>query len=417
MDTCEICCSKPSRITCTFCDFKSCKKCAEKFLTTNTTLRPHCMKCKTIWTKRFLSTMFSKLFIDQRLKFHQEVVTIDGEKAKLPFYHALADIEHSHRMYKNEIENMRSDILQKTRDLIALRESLQQLITRNFVEDTNSHKIIKCPQTGCRGYLNLNWFCTLCSFQACSVCFKRSETGHTCDPTIRFDVQRVTRPCPSCNERICKVDDCDQMWCMLCLKPFSWKSGQVIGSEINLNNPHLLQYMKTNQIQDLCTYIIQFEDLISRAQKINIAMDHHFEKFFWITEQLRYHLNCLEVDPNNEFKLVGISFVLGEIDEPAWKKKVLSIEKKANKFNHIQNVIQVYVHVSTDIFFNLNTFFQSHLDQRSILMKMHDAKIDLFNLKSYFNEQMNDIGTQYTKSVVPLINDHIDLIDSNVFQK
>jgi len=204
---------------------------------------------------------------------------------------------------------------------------------------------------------------------------------------------------------------------MLCLKPFSWKSGQVIGSEINLNNPHLLQYMKTNQIQDLCTDIIQFEDLISRAQKINIAMDHHFEKFFWITEQLRYHLNCLEVDPNNEFKLVGISFVLGEIDEPAWKKKVLSIEKKANKFNHIQNVIQVYVHVSTDIFFNLNTFFQSHLDQRSILMKMHDAKIDLFNLKSYFNEQMNDIGTQYTKSVVPLINDHIDLIDSNVFQK
>ena len=422
METCEICCCKPSKITCLYCDVKTCRKCSEKFILSETNNQyPRCMKCKNRLTRDFLCKHFSKLFIDNRLKNHRENMLLESEKSKLPFYHALADIEFSHRMNKQNIEKVRNLIHVKTVELNELKDSLQSLITKNFSND-DSHrqlsKIVKCPNGSCRGYLNTSWLCTLCSYQACSQCYERYTSDHVCDDNILkniIEITHSTKPCPSCNERICKVDGCDQMWCVLCLKPFSWKTGQMLTDSVVLHNPHFLEYIKTHQLETLeIENNLDWSDFVSDLQRLNIPIDFKFEKFFWITEQLRFQMNCFDIDEAQEFKSVGVSYVLGEIDEHAWKKKLQQIEKKSQKFKSISEITQMFINISCNVFSTLSHHIKTS-DNNHLLNQLSSSKHKLFELKDYFNTQMTSLSKLFNKSVVPLIDDNLQLTDSNLY--
>jgi hypothetical protein len=138
------------------------------------------------------------------------------------------------------------------------------------VSNRNRTRFIRaCPVETCRGYLNQNWKCGLCSVITCSKCNipiehmsnmgpegpeeqEEQETPekneHICNPDDVATAELLandTKPCPQCGIGIFKIDGCDQMWCIECRTAFSWRTGR-IETGGTVHNPHYFEYQRRN---------------------------------------------------------------------------------------------------------------------------------------------------------------------------
>ena len=113
-------------------------------------------------------------------------------------------------------------------------------------EPTYTHK---CPTTGCEGFLNNKWTCSLCSVNVCKTCHEIKSESHACNPDVVESVKAIkkeAKPCPKCTALISKIDGCDQMWCTQCQTAFSWRTGTIETRVIH--NPHYFQWMRQNGV-------------------------------------------------------------------------------------------------------------------------------------------------------------------------
>ncbi len=113
-------------------------------------------------------------------------------------------------------------------------------------EPTYTHK---CPTTGCEGFLNDKWTCSLCSANVCKTCHEIKLEEHTCNPDVVESVKAIkkeAKPCPKCTSLISKIDGCDQMWCTQCQTAFSWRTGAIETHVVH--NPHYFQWMRQNGV-------------------------------------------------------------------------------------------------------------------------------------------------------------------------
>ena len=108
----------------------------------------------------------------------------------------------------------------------------------------------KCLVPNCRGYLNDNWQCGLCSSFTCSKCLclkaELNDKNHKCSKEMLETVsllQENTKPCPKCFTPIYKNKGCNQMWCTQCHFAFDWETGKV---QKNFHNPHFVEYQQQN---------------------------------------------------------------------------------------------------------------------------------------------------------------------------
>ena len=108
----------------------------------------------------------------------------------------------------------------------------------------------KCLVSNCRGYLNDDWQCGLCSSFTCSkcLCIKAgpNDKNHKCSKEMLETVsllQENTKPCPKCFTPIYKNKGCNQMWCTQCHFAFHWETGKV---QKNFHNPHFVEYQQQN---------------------------------------------------------------------------------------------------------------------------------------------------------------------------
>jgi hypothetical protein len=105
-----------------------------------------------------------------------------------------------------------------------------------------------CPAQDCRGFLDADYKCGMCSATTCKACHELLGAGtHTCNPDSVASVKALkaeARPCPTCAAVISKIDGCDQMWCTQCKTTFSWRTGQVETGRTH--NPHYYAYMRAN---------------------------------------------------------------------------------------------------------------------------------------------------------------------------
>jgi hypothetical protein len=108
-----------------------------------------------------------------------------------------------------------------------------------------------CAYNECKGMLSTEYMCGICNKYTCKHCHEPLQDEHKCNPDTVATAKAIlkeTRPCPSCNTRIYKIEGCDQMWCTNCKTPFSWNTGEIVPSGQRLHNPHAIEYMRQSGI-------------------------------------------------------------------------------------------------------------------------------------------------------------------------
>ena len=279
---CLICCEKfnkstHKKIPCNFCEYDVCIGCAKQYMFSSIQ-DIHCMNCKKGWNFDLIEKFYTKKFCNEEYRKYRNDTLFEHEKSMLPATQPYVENEIKTRKLNQEIREIEKEIaeynkeideilledisyIKKVKKTGAIKEEIAKLkvqietiITiRNFISNkvvTASQRrafIKACPASDCKGFLSIKWKCGVCDTNVCSNCneIKIEEQEHTCKEENVLSMNLLakdSKPCPKCAAMIFKIDGCDQMYCVECHTPFSWKTGQIANGTIH--NPHYYEYLR-----------------------------------------------------------------------------------------------------------------------------------------------------------------------------
>ena len=219
-NNCIICDNKPNQtsrklVVCAFCSFEACRTCCETYILNESV--PKCMNtsCGREWARLFISTNFTNIFINTKLKKHREQLLFEKEKALLPATQPIVE-----NMIKQDDIRGRIRVLDdEIREIYIRRRAFEtdiRNLDRNRNTPTQRAEFVRgCPDSECRGFLSTQWKCGICQKWACPDCHEikglTRDVEHTCNPdnvaTARL-LASDTKPCPNCRTGIFKIDGC-----------------------------------------------------------------------------------------------------------------------------------------------------------------------------------------------------------------
>lgn len=200
-------------ITCPYCEFGACKTCCETY--TLNEANPKCMNttCGKEWTRQFISSSFTNVFITGKLKKHREQLLFDNERALLPVTQPIVE-----RVIKTEAINKKvREIHEAIYKLKLERNKLHtELYLINNRPTTERAEFVRaCPDSECRGFLSTQWKCGICQKWACPDCHEikglERDIAHECNPDTLATARLLaadTKPCPKCRTGIFKINGC-----------------------------------------------------------------------------------------------------------------------------------------------------------------------------------------------------------------
>ena len=416
-------------ITCQYCQLSACLTCIKRYML-ETPEDTHCMGCRRAWDRDFIDEYLSIAFRKGALKKHREDVLIDREKARLPLLQPRIEAKVQAREMNSNINTTRNQITELQTEINRMNAELNRLYRRQTryeeiaagriqpgEEETGtttqrSSFVQKCPMENCRGFLSSQWKCGTCQTWTCSDCLvpkgKERDTPHTCDENTKATaalIRKESKPCPKCGMAICKIDGCDQMWCVSCQTPFSWTTGrQVFGV---VHNPHYYQWLRTQNNGEAprvagdipCGGLVGYYSLSRMLNNADIApYKRQVEQIHRITaELLEQYLPDLprldEVPDNGD---LGVEYSLKLITEENWKDALWKRETKRQKGLDIRQPLDLFANVSSEILRRIaggipKEEFLGLLDQ-------------LTTLRDYVNVELEKIGKRYA-CMVPKITD------------
>jgi len=279
-------------VTCAKCDGKSCYLCFQTYLL-NSTLTPTCMHCKTSLSDDFVLDNTKSTWRSTKYKVYRENLLFDIERARLPETQPYAVIySNATKILEPVIEriNKRKELIKANmiltneewkksvniysarlkelyKERIAIKRSgrpdnrLRRLyapIVLTFGKAQGAEvaaaatsckrAIVKaCPKADCKGFLDEEFKCPMCTSCVCKKCHEIIDGLHLCNPDTVETIKAIkaeARACPSCGTLISKIDGCDQMWCTQCHVTFSWRTGLV--EKGITHNPHYYEWMRKN---------------------------------------------------------------------------------------------------------------------------------------------------------------------------
>jgi len=455
MSECSVCtekftCEMRKRIDCPSCEFKACAQCHQRYLL-STPEDTHCMSCRTGWTRGMLANNFTNVFLNKRYKEHRENVLLEREKSLMPETQPFVEAELKCRKYEREkvslidVRNkvytqqatiMNSDLstmgvanedwtearIERQRrvtevakkvsvlncDIQMMEYAIGQYRNPNFSPKTREVRFIRaCPADGCKGFLSPAWKCGLCEAHVCSHCHEIKDSDnlqdHVCDPqnvaTAEL-LRKDTKPCPKCATMIFKISGCDQMYCTQCHTPFSWRTGAVVTGAIH--NPHYYDYMRRTRggvprapgdipcggLPDVYHFFRNFRIATTQSQQKYISDIHRNIGHVQYITNNRYA--AARYEGNRDLR---IKYMMNEMTEDDFKRKVQQREKAENKKRAIREVLVTYTTVATDIFQKYSVAVQGTLDP----MEFYE---ELRGLREYTDGLLSDIQKAW-KCVVP----------------
>ena len=360
-------------VKCEYCPFEACRECCEHFLLDEN--EPTCMDraCNRQWTPEFISTKFTKKFINNDLKTHCEKTLFDKQRALLPSTQPLVENILKREDYSRRI-TAASDVVNNARmEMNKIQSEYYRFINAPSNPQERATFTRACPSPECRGFLSSQWKCGLCNLWTCPTCHEVKGTERDCQHTCNPDnvatanlLNSDTKPCPKCGEGIFKIDGCSQIWCTQCHTAFCWRTGRI---ETVIHNPHYYEWMRRNgtlernpndvqcgrEINHNTGTVIRgfmadlenkYPDNASKIKQLQYSMTEVTRRIihFRYGTLPRYQYNSDEVTQN-----LRIQYMRNFISEDNFKIALQKEHKKCNKYREICEVIQLLMTTLTDI--------------------------------------------------------------------
>lgn len=450
--------SNHSPVKCPFCEFSSCTDCNERYLL-ETTQDAHCMSCRKGWTREVLVNNFTQKFVTKKYKERRENLLFEREKSMMPATQIYVEYEKECRKINKEIIKKREELHMLSRKIgitqgqdlaviavanelpnefeaLLIREKqvevhrkeaaiiqveIQSLewmlnayvrrITGNANIDIERRAFVRaCPYANCKGFLSTAWKCGLCENWTCPTCHEvkglEKDVPHTCDPNNVATAEllaRDSRNCPKCAAMIFKINGCDQMWCTQCHTAFSWRTGRI--ETHTVHNPHYYEFMRSRG-----TLARQPGDVLCGGLP---DWHHNFNRYIngvdtvtasLITNAYRSHGHAqyailpryAEADRRTENRDLRIQFMIGDINEDTFKKKIQQREKANERKRDIRQVVDMYMTVLVDLFQS----FTVNRDANELIKA-------LFGLRDHYNTTLEKVHFTY-KCAVPTLYDNFN---------
>ena len=442
---CSVCLEKVTgslrkEVPCQYCQYAACLTCVKRYML-ESPQDAHCMNCKRAWNREFIDSYLSMSFRKNALKTHREAILLDREKARLPLLQPRISAKvRAEEMNKEILESMKT-IQDMEKTLAAARQEVYRFQNRQHrlreiaagriapeAENQDADKkevrqfTQKCPVDDCRGFLSSQWKCGTCQTYICNECLvpkgKERDAAHTCNEDTKATaalIRKETKPCPKCGMGICKVDGCDQMWCVSCQTPFSWTTGRLVFGVVH--NPHYYQWLREQNGGEAprvagdvpCGGLVNFYTIergftnkfYPIARKKEVEAIHRLSAEL-LDQHLRQFARFDEVPDNGD---LGIDYTLKLISEEEWKKKLWQRETKREKSLELRGPLDLLANVCSEV---LRRMAEIHL----VGIETPEAKkkqfTDLLNqlrtLKKYVNGELTKIGVRYG-CMVPAVSE------------
>jgi hypothetical protein len=277
------------------------------------------------------------------------------------------------------------DIIEFHRDLEAIYIKLERIRNSTDTFHNEPTKFIrKCPHEECKGFLNEEYFCGLCSNRFCRDCNELLTEDHTCNPetvkTMKL-LNKDSKSCPKCGTVIHKTSGCAQMWCPDCHTAFDWRTGEIVTGRIH--NPHYIEFKRkggtSREHGDIpCGGIPTYRELREVGSSNDIM---NLASYIFYAERENMYI---DVEPVNNLSL-RVSYMLNELDEKDFKIFLQRQEKFKDKMIDLSSIYEMLTHSGGDL-----------LRQFIIDPERETEIIDMIKkLFSYANEVFTTIRTRY----------------------
>lgn len=433
MASCPVCCETynktlHSKVICEYsdCNYEACKTCVRHYITT-TNAEPHCMNCRKAMSIKFMSHQLNKSYIKNDYKVHRKSLLLERIMSQIP--EAMPDVIRARKIIVKQDE-----LVKATEAMNALIDRVKQI--KNEISDLKMKKkdeetrkfIMGCPVDTCRGFLSSAYKCGLCEHYTCSKCLcvkgATQNSPHTCLPDNVASAELIksqTNPCPSCGERISKVEGCDQMWCITCHTAFSWKTGKIDKGVVH--NPHFFQYQKNGPIphialgqcntENLPNYQI-VSNIIRRLEKHQSMLANELTNVFRTIahvhhDEIPIHERQLQYLENTT--PLKVNYVLGKINKEELSSKLYTDDCKRVYKIYIMNVLALLDQIGRELIWGIVNANENHTSFVPLVIMEIEKFIELCE---YCNKQWLELSLDF-KISVPWIEKKVRLNDADLY--
>lgn len=335
----------------------------------------------------------------------------------------------AHDKLVHDIDDQLKAVYAQIKSLVAHKNDLMQ--TKRTLQrhdpataaDRADQFIHRCADSDCNGFVSSAWKCGTCHKHTCVHCRElkadRDDPAHVCNPDTVASVlllKNDTKPCPNCKIPVYKTEGCDQMFCTQCKRLWSWNTGKF---ETRGHNPHYLQWMRENHAGGmprepgdvLCGREIDARFLVQMHAQIRALQIDMMARKQWNDDlaksfsavhimlssipHVRFHeLERFTVDRVALNLNARKAFVANSLTLSKFKQTILRNHVLSQKNDNIAQIIHAVVQAATDIAFRFQHFI-AHLQKHSSLHAVHDFAHELFNLKTYANDELSLIHKDF----------------------
>lgn len=460
MKNCDVCCdvfNKSTRapISCPYCPFRACSGCSERYLV-ETSDDAHCMACRKGWSREILVNNFSRKFISQTYKNRREALLLERERSLMPATQPYVETEKEIRrvgkqmgeiQIKLEVENakwariaarpldplavehgldnqfdaevIRHELAQAQRKVVnSLSIDIQHLQWRQgrlmwrrdggSLEHEKRQFVRACPYTDCKGFLSTAWKCGVCENWSCPTCHEGKgpdkDVEHVCNPdniATAALLARDSRHCPTCAAIIFKIDGCDQMFCTQCHTAFSWRTGRIETGVIH--NPHYYEFQRNNGTIQRAPGDVPcggmpnwvFVNRILRQTEPFLTFVANAHRMYVHCEWVLRPRYTATIQDNRDLR---VKFMIGDIDEDEFKRKIQQREKARQRKTDILQVVEMLMAVLMDL-------FQGYVRDEDATALANALE----GLRSHYNTTLETVSKRYSGCAVPKLKENYHL--------
>ena len=392
--SCSICCdtfnsSTRKRVQCpnTECDMDICKTCIRTYLLSSVE-EPHCMNCKIGYDTKFIVDNLNRSFHDKEYNAHRKQVLFEEYQSRIPNAQTLVqdrnEMQRIEKLNKEDSVEIKK-LTKQINDLkMTVRTRKNQISRIGNGECGESKKklefIMPCPDPECKGFLSSGYKCGICNKKVCSKCITiLGEEEHVCDPDMVATaalIKKDTKPCPTCGERIMKIDGCDQMWCVKCHTTFSWNKGVI--EKGHVHNPHYYQWLREQSADgtiprnpgdrvgdDRWRGIITSANMLAKHDELSKPDYMMIERSHrWMRHATGAIIPGFQPQPENVANTVNgmttnqrllVKFMSNEITEAQFKTQIRKLDYRQKKNTEWCNVYTMYATELNQIFDKIGT--------------------------------------------------------------